>query len=97
MDDDKLLREVATGHRARDILEDPTVQEVFRDIESRLHDAWAGSGATAADAREEIWRRLQALKALRQELRLKFDKGRFAADTLRKVEESRRATSGSDT
>ena len=54
------------GHRAKAILEDPTVTEVLELIEVTLHEQWGLS--PTAEQREEIWYTLQGLRRFKSTL-----------------------------
>lgn len=56
----------AKGERARRILEDEVFQEAEERAIEKIKDEWASTPTT--DGREALWRKLQAVKAMREAL-----------------------------
>ena len=73
---------IATAERAHALLTDPLLVDAFARLESKWMDAWKNSPARDADGREEIWRLLRTLTALRGELESVLQDGTVARHKL---------------
>ena len=79
MADPVLARRVLErANRARAILEDALVAEVFDRMERRLVEAWAASGPGEMAVREESYRSLRALQSFRSEFERLLSDGKVA-------------------
>lgn len=68
------------GERARQIIEDEVFVSAFAAIEADLTSAWRNSGVADSDAREDAYRMLRALDAVRADLTRVMVDGVMAAD-----------------
>jgi len=78
------------GRRAEAILQDEVLAAALAAIERRLHREWASSPPGAGEAREQIYRDLRALGALRTELEGMIRDGRVAEHELESTATARR-------
>lgn len=66
------------GWRAAATLDDPVLAQGFARLEQDLIAAWRGSRPNDREVREQLYLRLGALDAIREELRLIVEEGRLA-------------------
>lgn len=66
------------GRRAAAALEDPALVDAFARLEQDIVAAWRSSPAHEQQAREWLYLRLNALCAVKEELRLMAEEGRLA-------------------
>ncbi len=71
-------RALERANRARAILEDELVAEIFDRMERRLVEAWAASGPSEMGIREESYRGLRALQDFRSEFERLLRDGKVA-------------------
>lgn len=71
-------RSLERAARARAIVEDELVVEVFGRLEGRLIEGWAGSAPGDLAAREEAYRALRALQDFRAEFERLLSDGKVA-------------------
>ncbi len=71
-------RTLERANRARAILEDALVAEVFDRMERRLVEAWAASGPGEMAVREDSYRSLRALQVFRSEFERLLSDGKVA-------------------
>jgi hypothetical protein len=71
-------RSLEKAIRARAILEDELVSEIFDRMERCLVEAWAASGPSEMGAREESYRSLRALQNFRAEFERLISDGKVA-------------------
>jgi hypothetical protein len=81
---------LARAIRARVILEDPLVREVFGALEQRLHDSFANSAPNDTGVREAAYSSLRALQDFKAEFECMLSDGKVAE---RDLEEMRRSPS----
>ena len=87
----KQLAKEERGRRAAELLADPLFAEAFAVCHAAYINALETSGFKQRDERDELWRRLQTLKKIREHLETVASTGRLAAEQLREI---RRAGSG---
>lgn len=63
----------AKGERAEEILKSDVYQDAARGAEQRIKDRWAITAS--ATEREQLWHKLQAIRALDNELVIIRDRG----------------------
>lgn len=68
----------ALGQRAAAVLEDAALADTFARLEQDIVAAWRSSPAQDREAREWLYLRLNALGAVKEELRLLAEEGRLA-------------------
>ena len=71
-------RALERAARARAILEDELVTEIFARLESRLIEDWSASAPDQGAAREDTYRALRALKDFRAEFERLLSDGKVA-------------------
>ena len=71
-------RSLERAARARAIVEDELVAEVFARLQGRLIEGWAGSAPGDASAREEAYRALRALQDFKAEFERLMSDGKVA-------------------
>lgn len=71
-------RVLERANRARAILEDELVAEIFDRMERRLVEAWAASGPAEMAVREDSYRSLRALQNFRSEFERLLSDGKVA-------------------
>ena len=71
-------RSLERANRARAIMEDELVSEIFDRMERRLVESWAASGPAEASAREDSYRGLRALQNFRAEFERLLSDGKVA-------------------
>lgn len=76
--DPKLLQEISRGVKAKQLMENPLLQEAFQTIRSNLHDKFEGSKDGDSQARERIWMMLKVVNEVERHLETVVDTGRMA-------------------
>jgi len=87
----KLAEQQARGERARQILEDPLVEEFFGQAEEETMTAWRNSAIDETDVREDAWRMYQALQRLRSCFQTTIANGEFARHQLLKLNQTEKS------
>lgn len=67
----------ARSDRAKELLEDPLLQEAFQNVRDAIHRGWAKCNPTDHDAKEEWHRRLFTLDSVEQNLRQAVQDGKY--------------------
>lgn len=75
---DKLQAQVNLGAKAELFLHNEPVQKAFKDLEAEYIRAWAQSLPGAVQERENLWRALQILGDVKQQLGTMISGGRIA-------------------
>lgn len=82
MDEGKLREDESRGEQARALLENPLLQEAFAALDKSYVEAWRGTGARDAEARERLWQATQIVGKVRTHLRTVMDTGKLARHEL---------------
>ena len=82
--------QIKRAEQANWLLNDPTLQEMFSELEEKTIAAWRVS--KDRDFREEAWKMIQAIALVRTELKVIADNGRIMADRLERREKLANAT-----
>lgn len=83
MNEPKLRGDVDRAARAEALLRDPLIVEAFESLETQFVSAWKESAINDAEARENIYRLLQALDALKGHFRQVLEDGKLAKERLK--------------
>ena len=78
-------RSLERANRARAILEDELVSEIFNRLERRLVETWAASAPSEGLMREESYRSLRALQNFRAEFERLLSDGKVAERDLNEL------------
>jgi hypothetical protein len=81
--------DIARADAARRIIEDPMVKEAFEAIEQGIQSAWADTPIRDSEAREHLFRLLQAKRKFEAVFHAHMQNGTIATAEL-KAEEERR-------
>ena len=81
-----LREQMAQGQAARELLEHPAFQSACARLETDTVREWRESAPEDTELRQQAYYKLQALDALRRELRIALDNGQMAASALDKRE-----------
>lgn len=73
---------VDKGVRARNVLEDPTLQGVFNDLRGQTMTEWLESAPDDTRVREDCWHRVRVLDDTTRQLKIIADSGRKAENDL---------------
>ena len=84
LDDD-----IRRGDRARTLLEDGLVQEIFAELENKQIDAWKNAPARDAEAREKIWVFVKTVNAVKESLEEIAQNGTVAQSMVDKEKSAR--------
>lgn len=79
---DRTEEEIARGDRARQLLQDETLQEAFSTIEREYTEKWLSSPARDAEGREKLYLMVKTLHRLKSELLTVMETGQIARATL---------------
>lgn len=79
---DKTEHEILEGQHAAQLLADPLLVSAFVEIEQEYTDAWLQSPVRDYEGREELYRLLKSLHAVRARIAQKVDNGKVAQATL---------------
>ncbi len=77
--------EVLEGDRARTLLEDPTLNKMFDDLQKQYMAAWASSETKDQDGRERLFHAINVLSDIRVHLRVMADSGHLAQEHLTRL------------
>ena len=83
MNETKLRAQVDRAAKAEALLRDPIMVEAFEALDREFVSAWKESAITDTEAREHIYRLLQALDALKGHFRQVLEDGKLAKDRLK--------------
>lgn len=70
--------DIIRASRARQILDDPMIQEAFASVEKTMTDAWKTSPDTDAEGRERCFRALLGLRAFKAFFEIAIEAGQVA-------------------
>lgn len=87
MTNDRAREYIEAGERAKALLDDPTLQEVFERLDAKFVDAWRNCRPDDQEGREKLYWAMQGLEYVRRELRIMLDNGKVAASELGKQQE----------
>lgn len=76
--DPQLLNEISRGIKARQLMENPLLQEAFQTIRQSLHDKFEGSKDGDNQARERIWMMLKVVGEVERHIESVADTGKMA-------------------
>lgn len=79
---DKTEHEILEGQHAAQLLADPLLVDAFAQIEQEYTDAWLASPVRDYEGREELYRLLRSLQAVKARLSQVVDSGKVAQATL---------------
>lgn len=85
IDQSKLRKQQERGNQARELLENPILDEAFAKIEKYLRDSWEISKGGETERREDIWRSLKLLEGIKQEIKLIAANGKEAQRKLLEI------------
>ena len=71
-------RQVERGNSAKELLENPILNEAFEDVENYLKTSWGITKDRETHIREDIWRSLQLLENIRQHIKSVAENGKAA-------------------
>lgn len=74
------------GERARELLEDETLQLAFDHLKEKFTRAWASTSLEDRDGREKLYLARQGIEYAERELRILLDNGKLAANEDEKEE-----------
>jgi hypothetical protein len=86
----KLLQEAARARRAKEILEDPLVQEAFALIKAKLVDEWERCPMRDKDGREYLYLMMQLQAKFRAHFEQAVQRGKVADHGLAQIEQRRK-------
>lgn len=91
-EEDKLKALIAEGHSADEWLNHPSFKNVIHLLKAEYFMAFEQTKFKDDDVRAEVWRKMQALTAIEQDMQRIISEGRRASETLaekvkRKVKE----------
>lgn len=80
---------IERGDRAQKLLDDPTLNDAFKNVEKAIHDAWSACPIRDHEGQHELRLMLKLLSDVRADLELAVSNGKMAAAELRMQEERR--------
>lgn len=84
-EDIRRREEILRAEKARALLTDPLISEAFATLEDEYVTSWITSPVRDAEARETIWRHLQALRKVHAHLNSVVTTGTMARQQLREL------------
>ena len=78
------------GRRAKELLEDPVMQQAFRALHDTYLDAWERTETDDKEGRERLFMAVQALEHVALHLRVLSEAGRLASAQIEKLKNKRR-------
>lgn len=80
----------AKSDRAKELLEDPLLQEAFQNVRDAIHRGWANTKPTDHDTKEEWHRRLFTLDSVERNLKQAIQDGKLEDFRAQQQEEERK-------
>jgi len=81
-ENDELARDIERGHNAKSVLNDFEFKEAFIRIKATLINGFTASKFDESTQRDEIWRKLQCLEWLEEELTSVIENGKMSDSEL---------------
>jgi len=79
---DEIDQELKDSQRAEELLNDPLIQKIFQELESKYIDAWRGSDPKDSSGREVLFQLQWAIAEVRSHFNVILEKGDFHKSTL---------------
>jgi len=79
---DDIAQELQDSQRAKELLDDPFIQKIFQDLESKYIDAWKESDPKDSHGREVLFQLQWAIAEVQSHLSVIMEKGVFHKQTL---------------
>ena len=76
------LEELKDSQRAKELLDDPLIQKIFQELESKYIDAWKESDPKDSSGREVLFQLTWAIAEVRSHFNVILEKGDFHKSTL---------------
>lgn len=73
------------GEHAKHLLEDPVLVQALDNLEAQYIEAWKNTASDEEEGRERLYRAVQVVGDVRQQLRVIVDQGRISRDHIEKV------------
>jgi hypothetical protein len=77
--------EIVWGQRAKQLIDDPTLQRILEEIEEQYVDAWKHTQADDAEGRERLFQAVKVLGHFRVHLRAMADAGQLSAANIERL------------
>ena len=79
---DPIDQELKDSRRAKELLDDPLIQKIFQELESKYIDAWKDSDPKDRDGREVLFQLQYAIAEVRSHFTVIIEKGEFHKSVL---------------
>lgn len=86
--ENKLRKEISRGSRAKELFEDPLLQEAFSLIRQDMHNVWQNSKIDDINAREEAYRLLGLMDKVEKHILHALETGKMASKMLEDAQTS---------
>lgn len=83
---DERREAIELGERAKELLEDETLQLAFDHLKAKFTQAWANTTLEDREGREKLYLARQGIEYAERELRILLDNGKIAASEIEKEE-----------
>ena len=75
-------QELKDSQRAKELLNDPLIKQIFQDLETKYIDAWKESDPKDSSGREVLFQLQWAIAEVRSHFNVILEKGEFHKQTL---------------
>ena len=79
---DPIDQELKDSQRAKELLDDPLIQKIFQELESKYIDAWKDSDPKDREGREVLFQLQYAIADVRSHFTVIIEKGDFNKSVL---------------
>ena len=79
---DPIDQELQDSQRAKELLDDPLIQKIFQELESKYIDAWKDSDPKDREGREVLFQLQYAIAEVRNHFNVIMEKGEFHKSAL---------------
>tara|TARA_R110002020_G_scaffold305980_2_gene521937 strand:+ start:637 stop:903 length:267 start_codon:yes stop_codon:yes gene_type:complete len=79
---DPIDQELQDSQRAKELLDDPLIQKIFQELESKYIDAWKDSDPKDREGREVLFQLQWAIGQVRNHFNVIIEKGDFHKSAL---------------
>lgn len=78
--------QVSRGHRAKEILTDPLIEEAFATIEKEMWNLWQGTQTDQKDQRENLFLTLRGMRLFKMHLESVLNTGKMAEHEIERLQ-----------
>ena len=88
---DKITDEIKRAERAKQLMSDPLISEIFNELEQVYFDSWKESNPEEVEAREMMYQLFWAVGELRKHINVIVSRGEFNKNLIEQAKKRKRS------